>query len=108
MKETFGQYIKRIRTNNNLTLIQLGTKLEIDSANLSKIENGKRDFDERKLELLAKIFRLNLENLKTEFYGEYFAKKIYKNNCPIDAFIVAKEKIKYYRQKDDKQGKLNF
>jgi len=82
--------------------------LGIDSANLSKIENSKRDFDEKKLESLAEVFELKLENLKTEFFGEFFAKKIYNSNCSTDAFIVAEEKIKYLRQQDIKQGKLNL
>ena len=37
--QTFGEYIKQLRTERKLTLTQLGAKLELDSANLSKIEN---------------------------------------------------------------------
>ena len=40
MKETFKEYIKRLRTENKLTLTQLAVKLHLDSANLSKIENN--------------------------------------------------------------------
>ena len=108
MKQLFGQYIKSLRKKNGLTLTQLGAKLGIDSANLSKIENGKREFDEKKLELLAKTFDLNIEDLKIEFFAELFAKKLYKNNCSTNAFIVAEEKIKYLKQQDVKQGKLNL
>ena len=42
MKESFGSFIKKLRVENNLTLTQLAAKLDLDSANLSKIENGKR------------------------------------------------------------------
>ncbi len=108
MKQLFGQYIKSLRTEKGFTLTQLGAKLGVDSANLSKIENGKREFDEKKLETLAEIFQLNIEELKTDFFGEFFAKKIYNSNCSTDAFIVAEEKIKYLRQQDIKQGKLNL
>jgi HTH-type transcriptional regulator, competence development regulator len=108
MKQLFGQYIKSLRTEKGFTLTQLGAKLGVDSANLSKIENGKREFDEKKLETLAKIFQLNIEDLKTDFFGEFFAKKIYNSNCSTNAFIVAEEKIKYLRQQDIKQGKLNL
>lgn len=108
MKQLFGQYIKTLRTEKGFTLTQLGAKLGVDSANLSKIENGKREFDEKKLKALAEIFHLNLEDLKTDYFGEYFAKKIYQSNCSTDAFIVAEEKIKYLREQDVKQGKLNL
>ncbi len=108
MRQLFGQYIKSLRTEKGFTLTQLGAKLGIDSANLSKIENGKRDFDEKKLESLAEIFELNFELLKTEFFAEVFAKKIYNSNCSTDAFTVAEEKVKYLRQLDVKQGKLKL
>ena len=70
MKETFGEYIKRLRTENELTLTQLAAKLDLDSANLSKIENNKREFDEKRLELLANAFNLDLAQLRTEFFSE--------------------------------------
>jgi transcriptional regulator with XRE-family HTH domain len=108
MKQLFGQYIKSLRTEKGFTLTQLGAKLGIDSANLSKIENGKRDFDEKKLESLAEIFELNYETLKTEFFAEFFAKKIYNSNCSTEAFTVAEEKVKYLRQLNVKQGKLEL
>jgi transcriptional regulator with XRE-family HTH domain len=108
MKQLFGQYIKSLRTEKGLTLTQLGAKLGIDSANLSKIENGKREFDEKKLEILSEIFNLNLEELKIEFFAEFFAKKLYNSDCSTDAFVVAEEKIKYLRQQNVKQAKLNL
>ena len=108
MKQLFGQYIKSLRTEKGFTLTQLGAKLGIDSANLSKIENGKRDFDEKKLESLAEIFELNYETLKTEFFAELFAKKVYYSNCSTNAFVVAEEKIEYLKQQNIKQGKLNL
>ncbi len=108
MRQMFGQYIRGLRTEKGFTLTQLGAKLGIDSANLSKIENGKRDFDEKKLKLLAEIFELNLEELKTEFFGEYFAKKIFETNCSTDVLAVAEEKVKYYRENNVKQGKLKL
>ncbi len=37
MKTTFGEYIRELRLENNLTLTQLAAKLNLDSANLSKI-----------------------------------------------------------------------
>jgi transcriptional regulator with XRE-family HTH domain len=76
MKETFGEYIKRLRTENGFTLTQLAAKLDLDSANLSKIENNKREFDERRLTLLSKVFDLDIAKLRTEFFSDFIAKKI--------------------------------
>jgi transcriptional regulator with XRE-family HTH domain len=106
--QTFGEFLREIRKSHNLTLTQMAAKLEIDSANLSKIENGKRDLDERKLQPLAELFDLNFNELKTEYYGEKFAKKMYEVNCSDNTLIVAEQKVKYFRQRNNKQGRLKF
>jgi HTH-type transcriptional regulator, competence development regulator len=108
MKETFGEYIRKLRTEEELTLTQLAAKLDLDSANLSKIENGKREFDEKRLDKLAIIFNLDFDKLKSEFYSDFIAKKLYDTNCDNDVFTLAEEKIKYLKQKNLLQSKLNF
>lgn len=99
MKETFGEYIKRLRTENGFTLTQLAAKLDLDSANLSKIENNKREFDERRLTLLSEVFNLSIDKLRTEFFSDLIAKKIYENNCDEETLILAEEKVAYLKSK---------
>lgn len=100
MKETFGEYIKRLRTENGLTLTQLAAKIDLDSANLSKIENNKREFDEKRLELLANVFELDLAQLRTEFFSDVIAKKIFNNNCNSETLTLAEQKVKYLKSKN--------
>ncbi len=100
MKEIFGEYIKRLRTENEMTLTQLAAQLDLDSANLSKIENNKRDFDEKRLELLANVFHLDLAQLRTEFFSDIIAKKIYDNNCDSETLILAEQKVEYLKSKN--------
>lgn len=59
MEENFGEYIRKLRTENGLTLTQLGAKLGIDSGALSKIENSNHDFNEKRLDKLAAVFELD-------------------------------------------------
>lgn len=108
MKQSFGEYIRQLRTESGYTLTQLGALLEIDSANLSKIETGKRKFDEKRLNQLATIFSLDLEKLKTEFFSEFFANIIYSNKCSTDVLSVAEKKVKYLRLINSKQVELEF
>jgi transcriptional regulator with XRE-family HTH domain len=108
MKETFGEYIRKLRTENEFTLTQLAAKLDLDSANLSKIENGKREFDEKRLPKLASVFNLNIDELKAEFYSDFIAKKLYETNCINDVFVLAEQKIEYLKQKNLTQSKFNF
>lgn len=97
MKTTFGEYIRLLRNEKELTLTQLAAKLDLDSANLSKIENGKRDFDEKRLPKLAKIFKLNLTELRNEYVTDQIGKHIYETNCTKQLLQVAEEKAEYRR-----------
>lgn len=108
MKETFGEYIRFLRNENGLTLTQLAAQLNMDSANLSKIENSKREFDEKRLEKLASVFKLDLKILKDELFSEKFARKIYENCCSVNALELAEQKVKYLKQSNVKQGNLKF
>ena len=97
MRTTFGEYIRLLRTEKNSTLTQLAAQLNLDSANLSKIENGIRDFDEKRLPKLAKIFGLNLKELSEEYLTDQLGKKIYESNCTSQLLKVAEEKAEYRR-----------
>lgn len=97
MRTTFGEYIRFLRSENQLTLTQLAAKLNLDSANLSKIENGKREFDEKRLPILAKIFKLNLPQLRNEYVSDQIGKYIYETNCTKQLLEVAEEKAEYRR-----------
>ena len=108
MKETFGEYIRSLRINSNFTLTQLGGKLGIDSGSLSKIETNKKEFDEIHLLELAKIFDLDYEILKSELISEKIAKSILINNCSEDVLTLAKDKVKYIKQRFVKQTKLKI
>ena len=108
MKATFGEYIRQLRTEKGFTLTELAALLKLDSANLSKIENGKREFDEKRLDKLANAFDLDFEKLKTEYFGDQFAKKMYAYNCSTETLIVAEEKVNYLKSINAKQAKLEL
>ena len=108
MKATFGEYIKFHRNKNGLTLTQQAAKINQDSANLSKIENGKREFDEKRLDKLANAFNLDFEKLKVEYFGDQFAKKMYAYNCSSETLMVAEEKVNYLKSINVKQAEIKF
>jgi len=106
--ESFGQYIRRLRTDKKYTLTELGAKLKIDSAGLSKIETGHKKMKPETLPLVAEVFNLEIDKLKEQYYGEEIAVKLYKNNCPETALVVAEERVKYMKLRSAKQSSLNF
>ncbi|WP_438426237.1 helix-turn-helix domain-containing protein [Aquimarina macrocephali] len=97
MKETFGEYIKMLRTTNGLTLTQLAGLLQMDFANLSRMENGIRDFDKKKLSRLAEVFDLSIEELQDEYASDQLAKHMYEMGCSKELLKVAEEKAEYRR-----------
>jgi len=97
MKATFGEYIRLLRKQQGLTLTKLAAKLNLDSANLSKMENGIRDFDEKRLKKLASIFKIEFEDLRVEYIADQIAKQIYETNCSHELLALAEEKAEYRR-----------
>lgn len=108
MNATFGEYIRKLRTDNGLTLTELAALLKLDSANLSKIENGKREFDEKRLDKLASAFSLDIEKLKVEYFGDQFAKKMFEYKCSTETLIVAEEKMNYLKSINMIQTEMKF
>ncbi|OQX73054.1 MAG: hypothetical protein B6D61_12995 [Bacteroidetes bacterium 4484_249] len=108
MNESFGEYIRKLRVENELTLTQLAAYLGIDSGALSKIENGKKKLDEKVLPRIAEKFNLDLEILKNEFISEQIAYKIYESNCSTEVLQLAEEKVNYIKQRIAKQINLTF
>lgn len=108
MIATFGEYLKAIRKEHRLTLTQMGAKLEIDSGALSKIENGKRQFDEKKLDILANGFHLDLLLLKNEYFSEKIAYELILNECSEEVLPLAEKKVKYIRAKNNEQLIMQF
>jgi transcriptional regulator with XRE-family HTH domain len=108
MKETFGEYIHKLRIENNLTLTKLAAALDIDQSTLSKIENQKRNVTEDIIPKLADIFSLDVIQLEKEFLSEKIAELIYQKDNTADLLSLAKEKADYYRITKATQGLLKF
>lgn len=108
MKETFGEYIHKLRSDNGLTLTKLAAALDIDQSTLSKIENGKRNIPIEILPKLSAVFNLDLKQLEHEYFSEKIAEIIYPREEPKQLLIAAEEKARYMRIKNQQQGKINF
>lgn len=108
MKETFGEYIHKLRSDSGLTLTKLAAALDIDQSTLSKIENGKRNVPVEVLPKLSTVFQLDLKKLEHEYFSEKIAEIIYLQEEPKQLLKVAEEKAKYMRTRNQEQGKINF
>ena len=103
--QTFGELIRNLRHKGGYTLTQLAAKLDMDSANLSKIETGKREFDDKRLPTLCSVFDLDLEEMQRELLSERFANKVYAASIDPYIFSMAEEKVMYLKAKEANQMK---
>jgi len=106
--ESFGGFIRRLRIEKGFNQTELAAKVGLDSGGLSKIENGKKGLKEEKLILFARALDVEVEVIKAQFFSEKFAEDCYKYKCSETVFLLAEEKVKYYKAKKVKQGKLKF
>jgi transcriptional regulator with XRE-family HTH domain len=106
MKETFGEYIHKLRSDSGMTLTKLAAALDIDQSTLSKIENGKRNIPVEILPKLSLVFNLNLNYLEHEYFSEKIAVIIYPQDEPSKLLKAAEEKVKYLKIKN--KEKTNF
>lgn len=98
MEQTIGQYIRLLRNEKGWTLNQLATKLNIDTANLSKIETGKRKFDGKKLAKLCTVFNLDKSEMRRELLSEQIARSICESEQDQSILTLAEKKIKHIRK----------
>ena len=91
MKETFGEYINKLRCDSGLTLTKLAAALDIDQSTLSKIENGKRNTPIEILPKLSSVFNLDLKHLEHEYFSEKIAEIIYPQEEPKQLLLAAEE-----------------
>ena len=103
MEVYIGQYIRDLRLRNGLSLSQLATLLSINVANLSKIETGQRDFDDKRLQHVCELFKLDYSSMRQEYVSEKIAKQIYANNLDTSVLKLAEKKIEYLTKKQQRR-----
>jgi len=65
MESRFGERIRTLRESQNLYLRQVAPLLEMDTAQLSKIEKGVRQLKKEQIPILANILKAEKNELET-------------------------------------------
>ena len=105
---TFGDYIKKERDKKEMTQDKLSKELDIPYTDVSKIEHGRKRFKFEKLALLAKILKVDLQELKDLYGADIMIEQKKKYECSDAVFSVAELQSKYMQEKNVKQGKMDF
>jgi transcriptional regulator with XRE-family HTH domain len=105
---SFGYFIRTEREKQGWTQTEFGAKIGINSSAISRIENGTKKFSKDKLSELAKLFQVELQDVRDLFFADKFATEAYKYKCSEKVFIVAEDTVEYLKSKNSKQGELKF
>jgi transcriptional regulator with XRE-family HTH domain len=69
-KETFGEYIRRLREERNLPLRKVAAQLDVDTSTLSKVERGERPMSIDYLKPLSQILKIDYKELQVRFLAD--------------------------------------
>lgn len=108
IKESFGDHIRKLREESGLPLRKVAAVLDIDPSTLSKIERGERSANKEMLPILADLFNESEETLGLILLSDKVAYDLRDEENPNAILKVAEEKIKYLKNKNLHQGKLDF
>jgi len=106
--KSFGNFLRSEREKRELTQTEFGAMIGINSSAISRIENGTQKFSKTKLLKLSQILEIEIEDVKNLFFADKFANEAYNNNCSESVFLAAEKSVKYIKQINSKQGKLEF
>lgn len=97
MSSQFGNKIRTLREEQNLLLRQVASILEMDTAQLSKIERGERHAKKETVLKIALIFKVNDDDLLTLWLADQIYDVVKNEKNALKAMMVAEEKVEYLK-----------
>ena len=107
-RESFGEHIRRLREEHKLPIRKVASVLDIDPSTLSKIERGERTANKEMLPQLADLFNIDGKTLSLILFSDKVAYQILEEENSDEILKIAEEKIQYLKNKNLKQGSLDF
>ena len=99
MNSQFGERIRALREKQNLYLRQVAPLLEMDTAQLSKIEKGIRQIKKEKIPILADILKTETDELLILWLADQLYDVVKDEKLANEAMQVAEKKINLKKQK---------
>lgn len=105
---TFREFLRAERKKRGLNQSEFGQPLGIIMTDISKIENGRKNFPFASLEALSELLEIDYSKLKNLYVADKLVEEVHKYKCSDTVFTVAENQSKYLRSKNVKQGKLKL
>jgi transcriptional regulator with XRE-family HTH domain len=102
MKSQFGERIRELREEQNLYLRQVAPLLEMDTAQLSKIEKGLRQIKREQISVLSDILHVKKDELLTLWVADQIIDVTKDEDVALMAMEVAEKEIIRKREQKEK------
>lgn len=99
MESQFGERIRSLREKQNLYLRQVASILEMDTAQLSKIEKGLRQIKREQIPALADTLKTDPDELLTLWLADQIYAVVKDEKFANEAMQVTEEKMKTKKRK---------
>ena len=93
MGSQFGERIRTLRENQNLYLRQVAPLLEMDTAQLSKIEKGLRQMKREQIPILAKVLKADQKELETLWLADQLMQLVKDEPTADEALKIVSKNI---------------
>lgn len=97
MKSKFGNKIRILREEQNLLLRQVASLLDMDTAQLSKIERGERQAKKETVLNISKILKISKDELLTLWLADQIYDVVKNEDNALKAMMVAEEQVEYLK-----------
>ncbi|SEG30182.1 helix-turn-helix domain-containing protein [Algoriphagus boritolerans] len=94
MKSQFGERVRELREKQNLYLRQVAPLLEMDTAQLSKIEKGSRLLKRDQIPVLAEILKADSNELLVLWLADQLYEVVKDEDVALKAMDAAQETLK--------------
>lgn len=95
MKAKFGNKIRRLREQKKLLLREVAALLDIDPAQLSKIERGERCAKRETVIHIASILDIKSDDLLPLWLADQICEIVKNEKNALLAMMIAEENVKY-------------
>lgn len=94
MDSQFGKKIRELREEQKYYLRQVAPMLDMDTAQLSKIEKGLRQMKKEQISKLANIYKINKTELETLWLSDQIVEVVKDSSTALQALSHAETQIK--------------
>jgi transcriptional regulator with XRE-family HTH domain len=99
MNSQFGEKIRTLREKQKLYLRQVAPLLEMDTAQLSKIEKGLRQLKREQIPIIADILNASSDELMTLWLADQIYDVVKDEKMANEAMQVAEQKLNFIKRK---------